>query len=165
MTLYADGGSITKQSTAFLFRIDKSSCPRSEPLSSILSSIQQCDKIADKIEASHVWRTVQPTELALIADYRWLGQFNKKDIVIHYRKSIWWHVNFEFFSLSLINSWSVEKSRPDGFHSLLFLMLFQRPVLIPNPVGFGVNRCQRNAHLHCCHPPTIVSCSSGFIVI
>ena len=65
---------ITRQHFAFLWRTYRSSSPRSEPGSLILSSFQQHNKITDKTEVGHVWHTVQPTELAQIADYHLLVQ-------------------------------------------------------------------------------------------
>ena len=41
-----------------------------------------------------------PTELALNAEYRWWGQFNKQDIVIDDGKTMCWHANFVFFTLT-----------------------------------------------------------------
>lgn len=41
-----------------------------------------------------------PTKLAPIACYRWWGQFNKT--VVDKGKNFYWHVNFVFFALILV---------------------------------------------------------------
>ena len=51
---------------------------------------------------------------------------------------------------------SVERSRPNCFHSFYYLKkkLFLRAFAFLNPTGFDVYRCQWNFHLHCCHQAT-----------
>ena len=51
-----------------------------------------------------------------------------------------------------------------GIHLLPFLALFQRLFVFPNPIGFAVNHCSWDSHLHC-HPETPIICRSGYILI
>ena len=53
--------STAKHSTAFLPKIYRSLCPKSEPWPWILPSFQWYNEITDKIKVSHVWSTVKYT--------------------------------------------------------------------------------------------------------
>ena len=37
--------------------------------------------------------------------------------------------------------------------------------MFPNPIGFDINCCQWNSHLHCCHPWWRLFCSSSYMLI
>ena len=89
---------IARQNVVFLLRVNRSSHLWSEPRSLILSSFQWYNKIADKIEMSHIWGTA-----AYWTGHNcWVppvGPVQQNDLVTDNSKTIFWHVNVMFFVL------------------------------------------------------------------
>ena len=133
-----DKQSIAKQNAVFLLRINKSSSPGSEPLSLILSSFQQYNKICRQNQSEPCLMYSIAYWTGLNHDYCWWSQFSRQEVVSDNNKTTCWQMNFVF--LAPIDQFLlVERSRANHFHSLycLFPMLFQQSFVFWTPVDLN----------------------------